>query len=175
MSDGSHFEQQRTEITSGAWYAPTRDSQSPNYVGAEFSGYRVLRRKPSPNHTARWEIVCLKCGVKKDTCSTNIKRGLDSKLGKRIGPCKCGHIDGDIPLNREAVFDLYGIRVDQLRVVLAVLAHEKLFGFPPTRLEVVKVVKNHASAASLVRKGWLKTEGMPMRMSATAKAWRELA
>jgi hypothetical protein len=179
MSESSHYDARRTEFTSGAWYAPTGRNESPDYLGAECLGFRVTRKVQSANHTARWEVTCLKCGAKKQTDSTLIKRGLEGVTGagiKQLGACKCPDGDAEIPLRHAAVVEHYGITPHELRMVIAVLAYERTHGGEaPTRLQVMTIVKNHPSVALLVRKGWLTSNGsVPMRVSSTAKARREL-
>ena len=177
MSDSQHFDSRRTDTTPGAWYAPTRRNESPDYLNAEFQGYRVTKKLQSPNHTARWEVTCLKCGAKKQTDSTLIKRGIEgSTHEKRLGACKCPDPEVEIPLRCAATVEHYGLAPHELRFILAVLACERVTGEAPTRLEVLTVLKSQPSVSHLVSRGWLTaSKEVPMRVSSTAKARRELS
>lgn len=170
-----------TEITRGAWYAPTRDSVA-DYLGVETGEWKVTRRVPSANHTARWEVTCRKCGLKKQTTSTWIRNELSPPRSgaRRIGPCStCSgagvcKVHADFPLRHEAVLDQFDLHVEEFRTVIAVVAFERRMGRSPSRLEIVNAIRLHASTNILVRKGWLRTAGRPMILISTPKAWREL-
>ncbi len=177
-SASSRFDHNYTVTINGAWYAPTGRHESPEYLGAEFSSWKVTKKLQSANHTAQWEVTCTKCGAKKRTNSTLIKRGIagtqKSESVRILGACKCPGLNSKIPLRADGVLDCFDLTVEQFRAVIAVIACEKMGGYSPTRIEVEKGTRSHVSTPALVRKGWIKTEGRPLRMVSTPKARREL-
>lgn len=174
MRDSARFDSQRTPTVSGAWYAPTGRHQAPDYMVADLSasGYRVTRRKQSANHTAQWEIECLKCEAKKSVSSTDIKGELAAP-GSRVAACRCDALH-EIQFRRDGVREQFHLNPTELRFLIQVMACEKSERRKPTRIEIERRFGAVPPLTALIRGGWIETEGMPMLVSSKPKAWREL-
>jgi len=75
--------------------------------------------------------------------------------------------------------ELIGIDPAPFKVLVAVLAYQRLHGFGPTRKQVAETLEETSiNAAPLLRAGWLTVSGVgpapKQPLTATERAWRNL-
>jgi len=170
MSATARYDSRRTAIVPGSRYAPVRKLEYVNYAGGEVLGYRITRPLAAVDSHRRWELVCPKCEQKKPVNSSVLNALFDGRDDGRLRPCRC-EVGG---FRSAAVKDELGISAEQLSAMLWVLSHERAFGFGPLRLELEGKCSGTPDTAPLVRKGWLKGEGRPIRLTSTARARKAL-
>jgi hypothetical protein len=162
---------EKRELIGGSWYAPIRTHERTDYTNVEVIGYRCLRPMPTVNGQTRWELECTTCGIRKPVPSASIREALEAGGPiRRFNPCQ----HPAIPLRASAVRDEFGMAPETLRAMICVLAHERVHGVGCMRLDMKGVMGAEPETASLIKKGWLTSEGLPSRLSSTAKARRAL-
>lgn len=74
----------------------------------------------------------------------------------------------------EVCKDAFGLSREEFHALVGVLSHERVFGRGPLRKELEVFLGRRPMTHSLVRSGWLSSEGNPLRLASTRRAWREL-
>lgn len=143
---------------------PGTNIERKSYLNVEVKTFRVTRQLPTADSHNRWELKCGLCGDTKSARSFEIRCTLEGE--NRIPDCFCQ----SGRLSTEAVFSQFGLNPVQLKTAVAVLAHERVYGRGPLRLDVEELLKRDPQSGSLVKKGWLIATGHPNRLTVTAKA-----
>lgn len=154
-------------ILAGTWGEHRKSQLKRDMTGVRTQGWQVTKRARDVTKSTCWELKCDLCGATRTAQTREIVGAVEGR--SKLRECECITA---IPTAEWADkhFDLEPMHYCYL---VAVLAHERLYGFGPLRLDLEKLFKRVVDTSPLVKKGYLIAEGHPKRLSGTEKAWKK--